>query len=1315
MNSQNINYKEQALKKNSNFFEIVKKTRNQFLELKKKSKGLKIKKDVKARKQFERWVYAWKDKVNPDGSFPKKSKNEKEYLKLLKNQSINFSKSSTTKPWTQIGPSVNVEQNGYTAYPGLGRVNVVAVKPGGGINNNTIYAGSAAGGLWKSTDGGSTWSPKTDDLAGLGVSDIIIDPNNTNIIYMATGDEDAQHISSIGVYKSIDAGENWSVTGLSFSLNENEYIRDLSFAPGSSTTIFALTNNKIKKSTDSGNTWSNMITDPVNSDDYHFQTIIFDPNDSNKVVVSDVFGGIWYSTDGGNNFGEHLELFGNSENKLKLTTTANDNDHFYGITAEIRDDNENITTQGKFKKFRFAFNDTTADLISSTDITDFNSQHGYNQCIAVSPTDKNNIIIGGVRGYKSTDNGATFSVLLNPYNIPAGVGFYVHPDHHHLSFLEDGVTVINGHDGGVHKGLFSATTGWTDISNGLIITQPYNIAITQGLNGDDYMMGNQDNDGFSKVLKDGTQKWVACQAGDGTSVAIDMLDSGIRYLGGTNGSLNKTDDGYSSSFNNADEILPGVSDGSVAFVSPLALHPTIATTIYAGHGDVKKSTNRGGDGTNVNVDWTSLNSGLTETEFLDVSVNNNSTTTRIFAIGKVGATSTLKRSIDDGANWTTITNPAGVIINSVYAVPNTDVVYATVSSYTASKKVYKSVNNGDAWTNISDNLPNIIMYKIILDSNKSNETLYLATELGLYFTDNSTTNWTKLGTGLPNVRISDIKISKNNGNIYIGTFGRGLWVYNDQKYFDNVTDNNWSVTSNWEGKTIPSATDDVYIKKSENVTLNINSGAAKTLEIADGALLTIEKNSDLTIEDEFSSTSLTRIVKINSDANDSGVLIVKGTSTGKVEFERGGLKLNDWSLVSIPLEGQKIKSFAEDVNNNIRVNTTPDPDRFAIGYYDDSNLASNKWVYYDANIDANTTFTKTKGYIMSRSSDGSVSFIGTLLTDNQSILVSEDEWNAIGNPYTAYYPANKNSDVSFINDNSANLDSPAVYIWDVTQGKYIAITDLVSSTQRGIPPGQGFFVKTKTGVTNLSFNESNRITKPATGENVFNKTENKTPFIKLFAQNRNIEISTDVIYSKSATLGYDINEDIINFDSSNFDMTTQLLENNKGVNYTIQSIPNNDFENQIIPINLKAKSNEEIVFRASLNNLPEDLNVFLEDRINNSFVNLNLNDTYKIKTTEDLKNVGRFYLHLSRKSLVTDLNSSLDTNVFNINKELHVRGLNNSKLSVFVYDISGKLISRFYQKGNGKNKFNLDDLKTGIYVIKVNFENKSRIKKVILK
>ncbi|WGF92961.1 T9SS type A sorting domain-containing protein [Aequorivita marisscotiae] len=755
------NYKSSVNDPSANFFEIVAQKRAEIATW-----DLRVKANHKAMKQFERWVYIWQDKVNADGSFPTMANRPLSgtaYINaLMADQNQNRGPGDT---WEQIGPVDKPLENGYVGYPGKGRINVIAEDP---TNTDIMYAGSAAGGIWKTTNGGLLWTPKSDFLAGLGVTDILVDPNNTNIIYMATGDEDGQHISSIGVFKSTDAGETWNPTGLTFSLDENEFINDLAFAPGSSTKIFALTNTEIKVTTNSGTTWTDVpVTYPYGTFTEGFQNIVFDPNDATKVVVSDRFDAIYFSTDSGANFAMHA-IFegGNSQKKLKITSSPNDPDYFYGVSEEERSSGV-ITKQAEFRKYKFNLANTAADLVSSTDMTGFNSQGGYNQNIAVSPVNKNHIIVAGVNGFRSTDGGATFTTLMNAYDTPPGVGFYVHADHHHVSFVGNTENVLNGHDGGIHKGPFNATTAtpWEDISNTLVITQPYNIAVTQEASGDNFMMANQDNDGFSKILQGGSRNWLSAIAGDGTATAIDISNSDIRYLGGTNGQLYRADAGYADGYDQATYILGNNNDA--AFVSPMAVHPTNANIIYACHGDIKKSVNKGGTGDPS--DWTALSTGLTRTKFIDVTANGGSI--RIYTISETGVA---KRSDDDGATWTTVTPPAGQVFNSFSAIPNATIVYATVNGYNAGNKVYKSTDSGATWTNISAGLPNIIMKKVVANRASTDETLYLGTELGPYFRNN-TANWQKMGTGLPNVRVEDLEINYTDNILYIGTFGRGMW------------------------------------------------------------------------------------------------------------------------------------------------------------------------------------------------------------------------------------------------------------------------------------------------------------------------------------------------------------------------------------------------------------------------------------------------------------------------------------------------------------------------------------------------------------
>jgi len=742
--SQQPDYKLEFFQKKSSLSDVISRQETYFNTL--KANGQWDVHKQEAYSQFERWVLLWKDRVNTHGRL---SSQAADWHRLVQATNQKVSKNYSTNIWSLVGPPTNVNPNSYTAYPGMGRINVVAVDPS---NNNIMYAGAASGGVWKTTDAGSSWQPMSDVLAGLGVTDLIINPANPNIIYLATGDRDGYNIPSIGLYKSTDGGQTWNATGLTFNLSDYEFIRDIAFVPGNSNKIFALTNTEIKYSTNGGNTWTNAnVSYPYVSFTEWFQSLIFDPNNANHMIATDYWGSVYTSTDGGVNFAMHAYFIpGTSQNILRLTTSVNDLNNFYGLYSN-----------GSFVKIRYNMNNTAADLISTTTISGFSSYQGYCMTLAVSPTNKNYIMLGGIRGYLSTDNGQNFSVLLNPYNNPPGVGFYVHPDHHFMQFLNDGITLIDGHDGGIHKGPVTPGT-WVDLSNGLVITQSYNIAVSQATNDDDFMMANQDNDGFSKVLKNGTKQWVAVAAGDGTVAGIDYMNPQLRYLGGTNGALYSANDGYASSAFSGVTLL--AASTNAAFVSGFAMHPIFSSNIYVGYGDVLKSNNNGNA-------FTALNSGLTKVSFIDVSGYQGQT--QIYVIGSNGQA---KRSFDDGISWINVNNHSGALsFTSFCSKQDTDIVYATLAGYNAGQKVIKSTDGGLTWALISAGIPNIAVKKVVLKADSNDETLFLATELGVYWKNNTMTMWQKLGLGLPNVLVKDLRINYADQELYVGTYGRSMW------------------------------------------------------------------------------------------------------------------------------------------------------------------------------------------------------------------------------------------------------------------------------------------------------------------------------------------------------------------------------------------------------------------------------------------------------------------------------------------------------------------------------------------------------------
>lgn len=1298
-------YKSKVTDPNANFFELVAQKRAEFALM-----DLSNRDNKKAYKQFERWAYIWRDKINANGSFPTQDNNRssKETFINLLLETQQQNRIANTNAWTQIGPIDRPAENNYTGYPGKGRINVIAEDP---TNTDIMYAGSAAGGVWKTTNNGVLWTPKSDFLAGLGVTDILVDPNNTDIVYIATGDEDGEHISSIGVFKSIDAGETWNPTGLTFGLEENEFIRDLEFAPGSSTKIFALTNTDVKVTTDSGTTWNNVVVPAVTFTE-KFQSIVFDPNDPNKVILSDFYDAIYVSIDGGATFETHDVFEGENDKKLlKLTTTANDLDHFYGLSQD-----------GEFRKYRFAIDYTSADLVSTTTIAGFSSQEGYDQCLAISPTNKNHIVVAGVNGYRSTNGGTTFSTLLNAYDSPPGAGFYVHADHHHLSFLADGVTVLNGHDGGIHKGPFNATstTPWDDLSNTLIITQPYNIAVTQETNGDNFMMANQDNDGFSRILKDGTRQWVSCLAGDGTSTAIDISDSNIRYLGGTNGSLGVSYDGFSISYDSYDEILP--SSTTAAFVSPMALHPTTAETIYACHGDIKKSTNRG-------VSWTALNSGISETNFIEVV--SNGTSVKIFTINEEG---TARLSVNDGATWTTVTPPTGQLFNSFSALPNTNIVYATVRGYEAGKKVYKSTNNGSSWTNISDGLPNIIMKKVKLNTMLTNETLYLGTELGPYIKDNSSANWTKLGTGLPNVRVDDLDINYTDQKLYIGTFGRGLWEIAIEARCTGIT-KTWDGSS-WTPSGIPNSTDIAVINGNYNTdtdgsidacsliisgTSIVNVAAETYISLQNSA--TIETNATLNVLHQGS------FVQVEDDATviNNGSINVMVTTPSLDERE-------------FMILGSPMTATSETVFNSAYQVLNHDTDSYEM-YTTNSIDGIN---FYDQEGDDLSYYTgllnPAEGYIVRPSyTDSGIynyTFDGGTLNSGEINYTAgfnntnkDDSANFLSNPYPSAIDANL-----FLSENSGIISE--LYFWEhltppgVMNGPYgeqnFSMEDISTYNNMGgtapaanggttptniIATAQGFGIKANAGGT-IKFTNAMRVSSGNTTLRSSLEDANRLWFS--VRETQSDKGSSNLIgFTSAASEGFDYGFDTKKI-GTEVSLYTHLQDGTEQLSIQSREAFNDEMS---ISMGFSTLLDEELSYTISSLDKEGDLisnaTVYLIDNLVGTTTNMN-EENYTFTSTAGTFN-NRFIIIFQNNPLgvddVTLSSISIYPNpadgIINVNSPHAIIS------NIEIIDVRGRILEKINTDKLNNIQVDLSSYGNAIYFVKVTTENGIKTKRVI--
>jgi len=524
----------------------------------------------------------------------------------------------------------------------------------------------------------------------------------------------------------------------------------------------------------------------------------------------------------------------------------------------------------------------------------------------------------------------------------------------------------------------------------------------------------------------------------------------------------------------------------------------------------------------------------------------------------------------------------------------------------------------------------------------------------------------------------------------------------------------WNLATNWSDDTNPLTTNDIIIPNVTNTPVIEGNIIAQMndLTVESSSFFEVAADGAAIVDGDFDSSGT---ITITSDINNSGTFIVKGMSNGEITYERGGLLANKWSIVSTPVSGQSIKEFVENSANDIRVNPTVIPNRYAVAYYDDSNVAGSKWVYYttDDLVDNSITFEKGKSYIVSRGTDGAITFTGTLETSSVTKTIAASEWNAVGNPYPAFLPINGNGNANFIMDNITKFDPEYVsaYVWDSSENKYIAKS--LIDADASIAPGQGIFVRTTSGVSDITFNEEQRSTQPVSG-GVFSRVANTIPSIKLTATSEGIAVTTDVSYRENVTLGLDPGYDIGNFDADNFDVFTRLLDGSSDKNYTYQSLPNSDYDNMIIPIGIKGVAGVEVAFSITSLNLPEGMQVYIEDKEHNVFQIISETNSYKVQLSEAVNGVGRFYLHTQSKSLSTDVFDVKDINIYNVNSVLIVEGITDN-FDMELFNTNGSRIFSESIQGEGRNSITLPSLETGVYIARVTTALGTKDKKIIIK
>lgn len=756
-----INYTKASKKIGANYYKII--------EAKKKelsTRNLEDLKSLKEYKHFGRWQSYWRHRINSDGSFPNENLGyfnagiidaTGKLIRSQKNKEL-----QSTETWINIGAQDLPNANGYSNFPQMGRLNAfLRIKHPTNRNLDVLFVGAPSGGLWKSIDGGTSWVPKLDEAASIGVSDIKTSPTTTfanyttKPIYISTGDFDANHSKSIGILKSIDGGETFNSTGLSFGVSAQESTGEMHVFDDN--TLIVGTTEIIKKTVDGGVTWTDSFDSGTNATFLRIAVI------GNKVLYTGLFD-VFYTSDYTT---DNWEIVVSNNNSNKAAVTVGEDNNFY-----IQEQS------GQIKKF-----DTTLKTFSNfgTIPVDYDSQDGYNQALIV----RNNLIISNeVNGLSSADNGATWYRSLNGYYTPGdqtadGHGVFVHSDHHGMGKLDGNYEFWSVNDGGLNYITYNSPTDQTPINvyktAKVIVNQVYAVAINSTAVDDNYIMANQDNDGFSKV----GGNWYAINLGDGLQAAINYNNPNIRYASDQNGNIIQTYTGFVGELggNGEDVDVPGVE-----FEFPLEMNKTNPNILYAGGGDdVYKIIDNSG------LSISATNAGIGK--IVAIATHGNA----VFAVGETGT----KFSSNDTSTWSSaISTPTGTVNSLDFDASNNAIRYITLSGYINGNKVFKTVDGGVNWINISGNLPNIVMKEVLLKQNEASEHLFVATELGVYHSSNGGIKWTKLGKGLPNVDVRDIDIHYTADKLVAATFGRGIWEINivnatlgveDEKFDENFS------------------------------------------------------------------------------------------------------------------------------------------------------------------------------------------------------------------------------------------------------------------------------------------------------------------------------------------------------------------------------------------------------------------------------------------------------------------------------------------------------------------------------------------------
>ncbi len=664
----------------------------------------------------------------------------KKYLYILSFLFCSNYSNSQTATWTNIGP-IPFPQKTIGQVHGIGRVSEIKFHPS---DPNKMYCASASGGLWFSNNKGVSWTNLgTDKVTNVQSASLAIDPTNDQTIYWGTGDAN-YYSSGFGVYKTSNGGTTWSASNSGMG---NRLVVELLIVPTNSQILIAATNSGIYKSTNGGANWVQKGSSGI-----QYTDLVFKPGSNGQIIYAAAKKGFYRSLDAGESWSQISSssfVFGADGSRLAVSA-ANPNIVYLG----------NVGTGTVCELYRSADGGTTwinARSESTKALAGYDASGGgqgnYNFDIEVNPANANELYVCAHVIWRSTDAGSTWTQQQTSW------AYNLHTDQHHILF-DPYVSgqLWNANDGGVWSNKTNGTGVWTPMSDGIAATEIYRAASSNINKGIAYI-GTQDNGGF--YYNSGT--WYNDRGGDwgpeeffdysSNYVYCDELNTRKLYPSGSNQNLN----------------LPFTVSNTAK--SKYAFCPANTSIGYvANSGKIYRSSNL----TTNSPAWTlifTLPSGSVKDLETDPSNANElyiiSNDQKIYrSDNATAATPTFATG-----NMPSATNNAGWVA----PINGTNVVYAS-----ANTKIYRSVDKGTNWADVTTGFPNANINGLVADRfSPNNESIYASYANGVYYRDNTKTSWSNYSQGLPIIcDITDLfyyNDATKQGQLRVSFYGRGMW------------------------------------------------------------------------------------------------------------------------------------------------------------------------------------------------------------------------------------------------------------------------------------------------------------------------------------------------------------------------------------------------------------------------------------------------------------------------------------------------------------------------------------------------------------